>query len=48
MNEIATTKEDMITINKALSEITKHHKRVSDIKTPKAFIKQKMGMDYVE
>jgi len=48
VNEIATTKEDMITINKALSEITKHHKRVSDIKTPKAFIKQKMGMDYVE
>ena len=48
MNEIATTKEDMITINKALSEITKHHKKVSNIKTPKAFIKQKMGMDYVE
>ena len=48
MNEISTTKEDMITINKALSEITKHHKKVSNIKTPKAFIKQKMGMDYVE
>ena len=35
-------------INKALTKITKHHKKVSDIKTPKAFIKQKMGMDYVE
>ena len=35
-------------INKALTNITKHHKKVSDIKTPKAFIKQKMGMDYVE
>ena len=32
----------------ALKLITKHHKKVSDIKTPKHFIKQKMGMDYVE
>jgi len=35
-------------IKKALKAITKHHKKVSKIKTPKAFIKQKMGMDYVE
>jgi len=35
-------------IRKALKVITKHHKKVSKIKTPKAFIKQKMGMDYVE
>ena len=35
-------------IKKALKVITKHHKKVSALKTPKAFIKQKMGMDYVE
>ena len=35
-------------IKKALKVITKHHKKVSELKTPKAFIKQKMGMDYVE
>ena len=35
-------------IKKALSRLTEHHKKVSEIKTPKPFIKQKMGMDYVE
>ena len=28
--------------------ITKKHKKVSDMKTPKPFIKKKMGMEYVE
>jgi hypothetical protein len=35
-------------INTALKAITKKHKKVSNIPTPKAFIKKKMGMDYVE
>ena len=33
---------------KTLTLITNHHKKVSDIKTPKPFVKQKMGMDYVQ
>ena len=35
-------------VNTALKAITKKHKKVSNIPTPKAFIKQKMKMDYVE
>ena len=35
-------------VNKALSAITNKHKKVSNIKTPKPFIKKKMGMEYVE
>ena len=49
MNELALIENGSLTsINKALNNITKHHKKVSDINTPKPFIKQKMGMDYVE
>ena len=49
MNELAIIENGALTdINKALKNITKHHKKVSSIITPKAFIKQKMGMDYVE
>ena len=49
MNELALIENGSLsTINKALNNITKHHKKVSDIKTPKPFVKQKMGMDYVE
>ena len=49
MNELALIENGSLqNINKALNNITKHHKKVSDIKTPKPFIKQKMGMDYVE
>ena len=49
MNELAIIENGVLTdINKALKKITKHHKKVSNITTPKAFIKQKMGMDYVE
>ena len=35
-------------VNLALQEITKIHDDVSAIKTPKAYIKKKMDMDYVE
>jgi len=35
-------------VNTALKAITKKHKKVSNIQTPRAFIKQKMKMDYVE
>ena len=49
MNELAVIENGALSdIKKALKAITKHHKKVSGIKTPKAFIKQKMGMDYVE
>ena len=49
MNELAIIENGALTdINKALKNITKKHKKVSGIATPKAFIKQKMGMDYVE
>jgi len=49
MNELAIIENGALTdINKALKSITKQHKKVSGIATPKAFIKQKMGMDYVE
>ncbi len=49
MNELAIIENGALTnINKALRNITKQHKKVSGIATPKAFIKQKMGMDYVE
>jgi len=47
--ELALIENGSLTdIRKALKVITKHHKKVSGLKTPKAFIKQKMGMDYVE
>ena len=49
MNELAIIENGALTdINKTLKSITKKHKKVSSIATPKAFIKQKMGMDYVE
>ena len=49
INELAIIENGALTnINKALKNITKQHKKVSSIATPKAFIKQKMGMDYVE
>jgi len=49
MNELAIIESDALsTVNKALKSITRKHKKVSKISTPKAFIKQKMGMDYVE
>ena len=35
-------------INRALSKITKQHKDISKIETPKGFVKKKQGFDYVE
>ena len=49
MNEFTLIENGSLTaVSEALDNITKHHKKVSDIKTPKPFVKQKMGMDYVE
>ena len=49
MNELTLIENCSLTaVSEALDNITKHHKKVSDIKTPKPFVKQKMGMDYVE
>ena len=49
MNELKLIENGSLTaVSEALDNITKHHKKVSDIKTPKPFVKQKMGMDYVE
>ena len=49
MNELTLIENGSLTaVSEALDNITKHHKKVSDIKTPKPFVKQKMGMDYVE
>jgi hypothetical protein len=49
MNEIAIIDKSLVNDAKEmLSEITKHHKKVSDIQTPRHYIKKKMGMDYVE
>jgi|TARA_Y100000034_G_C6774761_1_gene345852 hypothetical protein len=49
MNELAIIENDALSaVNKALKSITRKHKKVSNISTPKAFIKKKMGMDYVE
>jgi len=48
-NTIVTTdNQDLATINDIRKLITSKHKQVSDKKTPKPFIKKKMGMDYVE
>jgi len=49
MNELVIIENDALSaVNKALKSITRKHKKVSKISTPKAFIKKKMGMDYVE
>ena len=49
MNELTLIENGSLTaVSEALDNITKHHKKVSDIKTPKPFVKQKMGMDDVE
>ena len=49
MSELAIIENDALSnVNKAFKSITKKHKKVSKLKTPKAFIKKKMGMEYVE
>jgi len=48
-NEVVIVDEQMLQATDAIREaITKKHKKVSRIKTPKPFVKKKMGLDYVE
>ena len=48
-NQVVVADEKMLaTTNAIRSAITKKHKKVSRIKTPKPFVKKKMGLDYVE
>ena len=47
MNDIVTV-DNLEVINGIRLMITDKHKKVSRIKTPKPFIKKKMGMEYVE
>ena len=41
-------KQMLDAVNKVRKSITKKHKSVSNISTPKPFVKKKMGLDYVE
>ena len=41
-------KQMLDAVNKVRKSITKKHKSVSNINTPKPFVKKKMGLDYVE
>jgi len=48
-NDIIVVDEQMLEATDIVRQaITKKHKKVSRIKTPKPFIKKKMGLDYVE
>ena len=48
-NDIIVVDEQMLQATDIVRQaITKKHKKVSRIKTPKPFIKKKMGLDYVE
>ena len=48
-NELIVVDEQTLQVNDTIREaITAKHKFVSRIKTPKPFIKKKMGLDYVE
>jgi len=40
--------DELDSIKTALSQVTEQHTTISNLKTPKAYIKKKMGMDYVE
>ena len=46
--QIVTESDSTQVINSIRQMITEKHKKVSNIKTPKPFIKKKMGMEYVE
>tara|TARA_R110002167_G_scaffold112850_1_gene285555 strand:+ start:36669 stop:37322 length:654 start_codon:yes stop_codon:yes gene_type:complete len=48
MNVPKQTPTVFSTNNVSLRGITKQHSRISDASTPKAYVKKKMGMDYVE
>ena len=41
-------KQTLDAVNKVRKSITKKHKSVSNLSTPKPFVKKKMGLDYVE
>ena len=48
-NEVMLVDEQMLQATDAVRKaITNKHKKVSRLKTPKPFIKKKMGLDYVE
>ena len=48
-NNVIVVDEQMLQATDIIRQaITKKHKKVSRIKTPKPFIKKKMGLDYVE
>ena len=48
-NEVMVVDEQMLEATDAVRKaITNKHKKVSRLKTPKPFIKKKMGLDYVE
>jgi len=48
-NEVMVVDEQMLQATDAVRKaITNKHKKVSRLKTPKPFIKKKMGLDYVE
>ena len=49
MNKLSLVSDSSLTeINGVLENITEAHNIVSDIPTPKAYVKKKMDMDYVE
>ena len=48
-NEVIVVDQQMLDAADSIRKaITKKHKKVSRIKTPKPFVKKKMGLDYVE
>ena len=48
-NEVIIVDADMLqATDQVRKAITNKHKKVSDMSTPKPFVKKKMGMDYVE
>jgi hypothetical protein len=47
MSEIII-QDDLVDIKERLGNLTKQHTSISDMVTPKAYIKKKMGLDYVE
>jgi len=48
-NKVTVYDETLMTVTDKIREaITKKHKSVSSLNTPKPFVKKKMGMDYVE
>ena len=46
--QIVVSTDSLEVVDSIRAKITKKHKEVSNIKTPKPFIKKKMGMEYVE